>query len=106
MVAWISSFDAEIRAKTGRQPIIYTPPSWWAACTGHSIAFGQKTRLWVPDYTRSPRPEVAAGWKTWSIWQYSSTGTVRGIRDPGHTDLDRANPAVSPVLGHRSRGGT
>ncbi len=101
MVSWISSFNAEIKARTGRQPIIYTPPAWWAICAGGSTAFGRTTHLWVPDYTISASPELAAGWKTWSIWQYSSSGTVHGIQDPGKTDLDQANPAVPPVLGQR-----
>jgi GH25 family lysozyme M1 (1,4-beta-N-acetylmuramidase) len=95
MVSWISAFAAEIRARTGRAPIVYTPPSWWASCTGGSTAFGQATQLWVPDYTSSGHPWLPAGWTTWSLWQYTSSGTVAGIADPGHTDLDQANPASS-----------
>ena len=100
MVSWISSFNSEVKAKTGRKPILYAPASWWAACTGSSTGFGQRY-LWVPDYTTAPRPLLPAGWKTWSFWQYTSIGTVRGIQDPGHTDLDRANPATPPVLGNQ-----
>jgi lysozyme len=100
MVSWIASFNFEIKAKTGRKPIMYVPVYWWAACTGSSTGFGRR-HLWVPDYTTAPRPLLPAGWKTWSFWQYTSSGTVRGIQDPGHTDLDRANPAISPVLGNQ-----
>lgn len=100
MVSWISSFNFEVKAKTGRKPIMYVPASWWAACTGSSTGFGQR-QLWVPDYTTAPSPLLPAGWKTWSFWQYTSTGTVRGIQAPGHTDLDRANPAIPPVLGNQ-----
>jgi lysozyme len=100
MVSWISSFNFEVKAKTGRKPILYAPASWWAACTGSSTGFGQR-HLWVPDYTTAPRPLLPAGWKTWSFWQYTSIGTVPGIQDPGHTDLDRANPATPPVLGNQ-----
>jgi hypothetical protein len=59
----------------------------------------------VPDYTTAPRPLLPAGWKTWSLWQYTSIGTVPGIQDPGHTDLDRANPATPPVLGNQQQAG-
>ncbi len=100
MVSWISSFNSRVKAKTGRKPILYVPASWWAACTGGSTGFGQR-HLWVPDYTTAPRPLLPAGWKTWSFWQYTSIGTVRGIQAPGHTDLDRANPATPPVLGNQ-----
>jgi lysozyme len=100
MVSWISTFNYEIKAKTGRKPIMYVPVYWWAACTGSSAGFGQR-HLWVPDYTTAPRPRLPAGWKTWSFWQYTSIGTVRGIQAPGHTDLDRANPAAPPVLSNQ-----
>jgi GH25 family lysozyme M1 (1,4-beta-N-acetylmuramidase) len=101
MVSWVSAFTARIKAKTGRRTIIYTPPGWWATCTGSSRASGKASPLWVPDYTSSGRPALPAGWATWSLWQYTSTGTVRGIPAPGHTDLDQANPAAPPVLGGR-----
>jgi GH25 family lysozyme M1 (1,4-beta-N-acetylmuramidase) len=100
MVSWISSFNSEVKAKTGRKPILYVPASWWAACTGGRTGFGHR-QLWVPDYTTAPRPLLPAGWKTWSFWQYTSIGTVRGIQAAGHTDLDRANPAIPPVLGNQ-----
>ncbi len=97
MVNWISKFDSEIKAKTGQLPIIYTPRSWWNTCTGNSTGFGH-TPLWVPDYSSSASPALPAGWATWASWQYTSTGTVAGIPDPGHTDLDQANPAILSLL--------
>jgi GH25 family lysozyme M1 (1,4-beta-N-acetylmuramidase) len=98
MVNWISKFDNEIKAKTGRLPIIYTPRSWWNTCTGSSTGFGH-TPLWVPYYTTSSNPPpLPAGWSTWGIWQYSSTGTVPGIASTNHTDLDQANPAILSLL--------
>jgi GH25 family lysozyme M1 (1,4-beta-N-acetylmuramidase) len=101
MVSWISAFNREIKARTGSKPIMYIPASWWATCTRGHVGLGQRP-LWVPYYsTTATRPPLPAGWATWSIWQYSSTGTVRGIPAAGSTDLDQANPAVPPVLGRR-----
>jgi GH25 family lysozyme M1 (1,4-beta-N-acetylmuramidase) len=97
MVSWISAFSAQVRSKTGQLPIIYTAPSWWSTCTGGSTAFGQDP-LWVPYYASSGAPSLPAGWGNWSFWQYSSTGTVSGINDPGSTDLDQLNPAVIALL--------
>jgi GH25 family lysozyme M1 (1,4-beta-N-acetylmuramidase) len=97
MVSWITAFDSEIKIKTGHLPIIYTPRSWWATCTGSSTGFGH-TPVWVPDYSSAAGPALPAGWSTWASWQYTSTGTVAGISDSGHTDLDQANPAILSLL--------
>jgi len=97
MVTWISQFNAEIQARTGQDPIIYTPPGWWQTCTGGASGFKQ-VPLWVPDYTSGTSPSLPAGWSTWGFWQYSSTGTVSGINASGNTDLDQLNPALIPLL--------
>jgi GH25 family lysozyme M1 (1,4-beta-N-acetylmuramidase) len=95
MVSWIAAFDAEIRAKTGQDPIIYTPPSWWQTCTGGVARFRQ-VPLWVPDPNSKSSPILPAGWANWAFWQYSSTGTVSGIA--AKTDLDQLNPGLIPLL--------
>jgi GH25 family lysozyme M1 (1,4-beta-N-acetylmuramidase) len=97
MVSWIAGFDAEIRARTGQEPVIYTPPAWWQACTGGAAGFRQLP-LWVPDWSSATSPVLPPGWANWAFWQYSSTGTVNGIQAPGHTDLDQLNPARIPLL--------
>jgi len=102
MVTWITAFAGEIQARTGQQPIIYTPPSWWATCTGNSTAFSGEP-LWVPDFTSSGSPSSTASWADWSFWQYGSTGTVPGIDSAGATDLDQANPAALALLDPASR---
>jgi len=100
MVSWIAAFEGEVQAKAGRLPIIYTPPSWWSTCTGKSTAFGH-TPVWVPDINSSGSPLLPAGWTAWSLWQYSSSGTVNGIS--GTTDLDQANPASLALLNPGTR---
>ncbi|HEX8007708.1 MAG TPA: GH25 family lysozyme, partial [Trebonia sp.] len=87
MVSWISGFVAEIKAKTGTAPIIYTPQPWWDPCTGNSTAFGGDL-LWVPAYSAGTPGTLPAGWNTWTMWQYTSQGTVNGINDPSAVDLD------------------
>jgi GH25 family lysozyme M1 (1,4-beta-N-acetylmuramidase) len=88
MRSWISGFSGEVVAKTGEEPVIYGPAPWWQDCTGGATRFGQFP-LWVPDYTSAPKPVITAGWRTYAFWQYSSAGTVRGIKAPGNTDLDQ-----------------
>ncbi len=96
MVSWVAAFDAQIQARTGRMPIIYTPPTWWDSCTGNSRGFGPDP-LWVPSITTGS-PVLPAGWANWTIWQYSGTGTVAGIAAAGGTDLDQANAAFLGLL--------
>ncbi len=104
MVTWITAFTGEVQARTGQQPIIYTPPSWWATCTGRSAAFSADP-LWVPDFTSSGSPSSTASWASWSFWQYGSTASVPGINDAGATDVNQANPGVLALLdpGRRSQ---
>ncbi|HKA95676.1 MAG TPA: ricin-type beta-trefoil lectin domain protein [Streptosporangiaceae bacterium] len=96
MVSWIAAFNAEVQAKTGWLPVIYTTQDWWSTCTGGSTAFGSAP-IWPADYSNSS-PSLPAGWGNWNLWQYTSTGTVSGIQTSGHTDLDQANPAMITLL--------
>ena len=100
MVSWISSFNYEVKAKTGQKPIMYVPVILVGTAPA-AVQDSAKRQLWVPDY---PRTQPAAACRVEYLvqfWQYTSTGTVRGIPAPGHTDLDRANPAIPPVLGNQ-----
>ena len=104
MRAWIAGFDSEVHAKTGRLPIIYTTQDWWHRCTGDSTASGQ-TPVWAADYTTADSPLVPAGWADWDFWQYTSSGSVDGIKTTGHTDLDQINPSLLPLLDPGARQG-
>ncbi len=95
LVAWVAAFDAQIQAKTGRMPIIYTPPTWWDSCTGDSTGFGPDP-LWVPSITTGS-PVLPDGWANWTVWQYSGTGTVNGITS-ADTDLDQASATFLGLL--------
>jgi lysozyme len=96
MVSWVARFSAEVQARTGRAPYIYTPQGWWNPCTRGSAAL-RHNLLWVPNYTTAASPAMPGGWTTWQIWQYSSSGTVPGIQDPGFTDLDRLQRGVTSL---------
>jgi GH25 family lysozyme M1 (1,4-beta-N-acetylmuramidase) len=90
MVTWLSDFDAETRALTGRLPVLYTTWDWWDKCTGASTAFSASL-MWVAAYTTAASPALPAGWGNWALWQYTSAGTVPGIATSGSTDLDALN---------------
>ncbi|MBV9382157.1 MAG: putative Ig domain-containing protein [Streptosporangiaceae bacterium] len=96
MVGWIASFSNEIRRLTGQLPMIYTTADWWNTCTGGNRSFGANP-LWVAAYGFGS-PPLPAGWRTWTFWQFSSSGTVPGIRTPGNTDVDYFNGAQVTLI--------
>ena len=77
MVAWIRDFSNTVRARTGRLPMIYTTADWWNRCTGNSTAFANHP-LHIARYSTSGPGAMPAGWKTYNVWQYSSTGPFEG----------------------------
>jgi uncharacterized protein with LGFP repeats/GH25 family lysozyme M1 (1,4-beta-N-acetylmuramidase) len=80
LASWVRDFGNTMQALTGRLPAIYTNTSWWNQCLGTQTGFGDYP-LWVAAYPSSPSDNagaIPAGWDTYSIWQYSSTGPMAG----------------------------
>ena len=85
---WIRVFVKRVAKRLGRKPMIYTNATSWGA-TGDTREFAKaKYPLWVAEWGVS-RPTVPAGnWarRGYSVWQYSSSGTVAGHFRPGRQD--------------------
>ena len=96
MRAWLAAFVAEARTLTGQYPVIYTTADWWDTCTGRSAGFGADP-MWIAAYGFSS-PPMPPGWKTWTFWQYSSSGTVPGVATAGGTDVDTFSPAMVGLI--------
>ena len=79
---------------TGQLPIIYSTADWWNTCTRRSTAFSAD-QLWIAAYSVST-PPLPAGWKDWTYWQYTSTGTVPGIT--GSTDVSYVNARAVDLI--------
>ncbi len=82
------AFIAEIRAKTGREAVIYTAPGWW---DGQGYGNFGAQPLWVADWTYSTGtcPFTPSGWGGYVFWQWNDKGSVPGI--PKVVDLDVFN---------------
>jgi len=125
---WTFDWLNEVSTLTGKYPIIYTGSyyEWSSYPALHSW------HLWLAAYPNSYQPTqsacglklpvVAAPWASqgWSIWQYSSRGSVPGIQFS--VDLDAAtaswfqyvtnagisaptnNGSVSPIYAYGSKG--
>ncbi|MBP3034796.1 lysozyme [Arthrobacter sp. zg-ZUI100] len=77
MVTWIKQFSATMKSRTGRVPMIYTTTDWWRTCTGNSSAFADHP-LHIASYSQAGPGALPAGWGTYDVWQYSSTGPFVG----------------------------
>jgi GH25 family lysozyme M1 (1,4-beta-N-acetylmuramidase) len=78
--AWVD----EVRALTGRTPIVYTYYYFWQDQLQNDASLANLP-LWIATY--GARPLVPAPWHgNWTFWQHSSTGAVPGIA--GNVDLN------------------
>lgn len=86
---WVRVWLKRVYKALGRKPMIYTNASSWGA-TGDTQEFARaKYPLWVAEWGVS-KPSVPAGFwasRGWSVWQYTSSGTVSGIS--GRVDMNR-----------------
>jgi lysozyme len=97
---WIRVFVKRVTKKLGRKPMIYTNASSWSA-TGNTTEFAKaKYPLWVAEWGVS-RPTVPANnWarRGYSVWQYTSSGSVPGIS--GRVDMDRLGKRLGKITVH------
>ena len=90
------AFVTTARTLTGQYPVIYTTANWWDTCTGRATGFGADP-MWIAAYGFSS-PPMPPGWKTWTFWQYTSSGTVPGVAAAGSTDIDTFSPAMVGLI--------
>lgn len=97
MRSWILDFYNTYKSRTTRDVVIYTTASWWNYCTGSWTGMASRSPLWIANWGVSS-PTLPAGWAstTWTIWQYTSTGTVSGIS--GYVDRNQFNGDRSRLL--------
>jgi GH25 family lysozyme M1 (1,4-beta-N-acetylmuramidase) len=113
LATWIGDFLTEMQADSGKTPVIYTSPSFWAACIGSLTSFTTTAGttgsfssypLWLADYGVTSPPAVTGGLASPTFWQYSASATFPGA--DGTIDADyllplqqtaKAGTAVTPV---------
>ncbi|MFC9926210.1 lysozyme [Streptomyces sp. NPDC127190] len=79
MVSWIRDFLNRYKTRTGRNAVIYTATSWWTQCTGNYGGFSANP-LWIARYATTAGT-LPAGWSSYTMWQYTSTGPTVGDHD-------------------------
>lgn len=97
MVGWISAFVDTVTGLTGRVPALYTTTDWWMRCTADSVDFAGNP-LFLARFVDDPADgpgELPAGWKRYTIWQYTSTGSrYRGVTDGKKGDTPASDEDV------------
>ncbi|GAA2231884.1 lysozyme [Streptomyces nogalater] len=88
MVAWIRDFLNRYKSRTGRAAVVYTATSWWSECTGNYAGFGPVNPLWIARYA-STVGTLPAGWSSYTMWQYTSSGPVVGDHDRFNGSQDK-----------------
>nr|WSW66612.1 GH25 family lysozyme [Streptomyces sp. NBC_00995] len=96
MRQWVLDFYNRYKARTGRDVVIYTSPSWWNTCTGGWSGMSALSPLWVAHWTSAGSPTIPSGFPYYTVWQYSSTGSVSGVS--GNVDRDRFGGDRSRLL--------
>jgi lysozyme len=82
----LSAFNQAVQQSLNCQPIIYTNPAAWDSTMGGTDGFSGHT-LWVANFTGTPgQLTLPNGFTTWTLHQYSDSGSVPGIS--GNVDLD------------------
>ena len=97
LCAWVRAWVKRVHRRLGRKPMIYTNATSWSA-TGNTMEFAKaKYPLWVAEWGVS-RPSVPANnWagRSYSVWQYTSSGSVPGIS--GRVDMNRLGKGLGKI---------
>ncbi|MEU3415367.1 MULTISPECIES: lysozyme [unclassified Streptomyces] len=88
MVAWIRDFLNRYKSRTGRAAVVYTATSWWSECTGNYAGFGPVNPLWIARYAATAGT-LPAGWSSYTMWQYTSSGPAVGDHDRFNGSQDK-----------------
>ena len=96
MDSWILDFFNTYLAKTGRDIVLYTSPSWWDTCTGDWSGMSANSPLFIADWTTAASPTVPGGFPFATLWQYTDTGSVSGVS--GDVDRDKFNGTAARLL--------
>ncbi len=94
IISGISVWLDAVAQAIGRPPIIYTSPGFWNA---HMNGQFGSYPLWVAHYTSAPNPTIPNGWKQYTFWQYTQSGTVNGVS--GSVDRNRFNGDLAALQG-------
>lgn len=95
---FIQLMVARIKFKLGKAPFLYTNVNYWRNVLGNPLS-NLDCPLWIANWNVET-PTVHTAWNTWTLWQYSSTGSVDGIGSV-NCDLDAFNGGLADLNKYR-----
>ncbi|MBC2682598.1 glycoside hydrolase family 25 protein [Corynebacterium anserum] len=102
---WVREFVDEIRAQTGRDPIMYTYYSFWIDKMGDTTEFSHLP-LWLAYFSDTLPDYIPGGWDEPTFWQYSDSGSVDGIQTKVDLNEYNGDDAQLQALAKSSPSGT
>ena len=93
-IKWTKRFLNTVESLTGRTPMIYSYDNYLRTRLGNTTSLARYP-LWYANYTSRVPTTLPGGWNAWTIWQYTSTGSVPGIK--GDVDINRFNGTLSSL---------
>ena len=79
LINWTRRYLNSVQVLTGRQPIIYTYPTFWRTAMANTTEFSHYP-LWIADYNGKNAPgPLPGGWRNWTFWQYTDSGRIPGV---------------------------
>jgi lysozyme len=85
----LGGFLAEVeKTLGGKRMLLYTFYSFWKNTMVSTDAFSGHP-LWIAEYNSDNAPTLPGGFPSWTVWQWSSSGSVNGVGTS--VDLDRLN---------------
>lgn len=97
---WITTWMKRVRKGTGAKAMIYTNATSWGA-TANTTQFVAGHPLWIAQWqVAKPTLVPAANWGGigWSVWQFTSSGSVPGIT--GRVDEDTIRVGLGRITVH------
>ncbi|MGN6331645.1 MAG: cell wall-binding repeat-containing protein [Motilibacteraceae bacterium] len=94
LLSWVKAYLGAVQQLTGRVPVIYTYPTFWANQMGGTTDLAQYP-LWIANYGVTS-PQSLGGWgQAYTFWQYTSSATVPGIS--GRVDMSKFNGSLTDL---------
>jgi GH25 family lysozyme M1 (1,4-beta-N-acetylmuramidase) len=91
LINWVKAWLGRVYERLGVRPMIYASPNFWSTYMGNTRWFADNgyAILWVAHWgvTSPAVPGSNWGGRSWTFWQYTSSGSVPGIS--GDVDLNR-----------------
>jgi lysozyme len=88
---WTKAWLKRVHERLGVRAMIYVSPSFWRQNMDNTRWFADHGYhvVWVAHWSRTNPSVPASSWggRSWTFWQYSTTGSVAGIS--GRVDLNR-----------------